>query len=591
MTDLSTAPVSTATDLCVENLSIGLGSRPLVRDVSFTIKPGETICLVGESGSGKSLTARAIAGLLPAGLSATGSVRLDGRELIGRPERELRGLRGRRVSLLMQDPFTMLNPMLTAGATIAESLPRSLSRTAKRAEVLRRLAEVGITDPAAADRYPFQLSGGMCQRVAMAAALAKDPDLLIADEPTTALDASVQSEVLSLLMRLRDARGMSLLLITHDLRVAFSTCDRVLVMYAGSVVEEAPAAALAATPAHPYSAGLLTAMPSVHARRAKLVGIPGRVPSAADVAGRCVFEARCRHAVEECRTAAPPLVRIGEGHASACARYEDIRAVLNVAPPVENDTGVAAATTHEKAVAVVTGLGKDYRTRGLRKSATSTALHEVSLSIGAGESVGLVGESGSGKSTLARCLLGLTKPTRGTIAIDGVVQCVFQDPYTSLNPSHTIGFALREALTKRVPGSDPVDVRELLELVGLPSAYAERRPVALSGGERQRVAIARALAVNPALLICDEPVAALDVSVQAQVLELLRRVNRELGTSLLFITHDLAVVRQVTDRLVVLYKGRFVEEGPTGQVLDKPTHEYTQMLLNSVLFEGTESNA
>ncbi|WP_283133951.1 ABC transporter ATP-binding protein [Rhizohabitans arisaemae] len=567
-------------DLSVDRLTISHRGETLVREVTLRIGAGETVALVGESGSGKSLTARAAAGLLPDGLTARGSVVFDGRQLIGRPERELRTLRGRRIGLLLQDPFTMLNPMLTAGTHIAETLPRALGRAARRAEVTRRLAEVGITDPSVADRYPFQLSGGMCQRVAMAAALAGDPDLLIADEPTTALDTTVQREVLDLLTRLRESRGMGLLLITHDLRVAFDTCDRVLVMYAGSILEEAPAARLAERAGHPYTAGLLTAMPSVRHRRATLTGIPGRVPRAAEVAGRCVFTSRCGHADDRCGASAPEPRPVGAGHLVACHRQAEIAGLLSRPSPPAEKAPATAASGPRPAVARVSGLRKEYRVR--RSAPPVVALGGISLTIGDGESVGLVGESGSGKSTLSRCLLGLTRPTAGTIAVDGVAQCVFQDPYTSLNPAHTVGFALREALGRRpADGEVPPSEADLLDLVGLPAEYGRRRPVALSGGERQRVAIARALAVRPRLLICDEPVAALDVSVQAQVLELLRRVNRELGTSLLFITHDLAVVRQVTDRLVVLYHGEIVEEGPTESVLDRPGHAYTRRLLAS----------
>ncbi|MFI6505394.1 oligopeptide/dipeptide ABC transporter ATP-binding protein [Nonomuraea typhae] len=541
------------------------GPGLIVDGVDLEISGGETVGLVGESGSGKSLTARAASGLLPKGLSATGSVTLDGRELLGARERVWRSVRGTRVSLLMQDPFAMLNPLRTAGAHVAESLRGRRDR----AEVLRRLAEVGIDDPAVADRHPFQLSGGMRQRVALAAALAADPELLIADEPTTALDATTQHDILMLIKGIQRARGMGVLLITHDLRVAFELCDRVAVMYAGRIVEQGPPAEIGKAPAHPYTAGLLAAVPTVERRLPRLAGIRGNVPAAADVAASCAFAARCDQAAPECGQARPPLRALPPDRFTACLH--------EVRPRARAEEG-AAAPRHIAADEVlrVTGLGKTY--------GAHVALSGVSLDVRRGESVGVVGGSGSGKTTLARSILGLVRPDTGTIALAGrdrprhhLVQCVFQDPTTSLNPALTVGATLAEAAAQG-PADGRLAVAELLELVGLPPAYARRKPVGLSGGERQRVAIARALSVRPALLICDEPVASLDVSVQAHVLELLR----EVGTSMLFITHDLAVVRQMADRLVVLSRGRVVESGDTAQVLDAPEHDYTRRLLASV---------
>ncbi|WP_157253730.1 oligopeptide/dipeptide ABC transporter ATP-binding protein [Nonomuraea typhae] len=541
------------------------GPGLIVDGVDLEVSGGETVGLVGESGSGKSLTARAAAGLLPKGLRATGSVTLDGRELLGARERVWRSVRGTRVSLLMQDPFAMLNPLRTAGAHVAESLRARRDR----AEVLRRLAEVGIDDPAVAERHPFQLSGGMRQRVALAAALAADPELLIADEPTTALDATTQHDILMLIKGIQRARGMGVLLITHDLRVAFELCDRVAVMYAGRIVEQGPPAEIGKAPAHPYTAGLLAGVPTVERRLPRLVGIRGNVPAAADVATSCAFAARCDQAAPECGQARPPLRALPPDRFTACLH--------EVRPRARAEEG-AAAPRHVAADEVlrVTGLGKTY--------GAHVALSGVSLEVRRGESVGVVGGSGSGKTTLARSILGLVRPDTGTIALADpdtprhhLVQCVFQDPTTSLNPALTVGATLAEAAAQG-PADGRLTVAELLELVGLPPAYAHRKPVGLSGGERQRVAIARALSVRPALLICDEPVASLDVSVQAHVLELLRQV----GTSMLFITHDLAVVRQMADRLVVLSRGRVVESGDTAQVLDAPEHDYTRRLLASV---------
>ncbi|MEV4222357.1 ABC transporter ATP-binding protein [Nonomuraea sp. NPDC049725] len=536
------------------------GTGLIVDGVDLEVSPGETVGLVGESGSGKSLTARAMAGLLPRGLRATGSITLDGRELIGAPERVWRTVRGRRLSLLMQDPFAMLNPLLTAGAHIAES-----SRS--RVPIAERLAEVGIDDPSVARRHPFQLSGGMRQRVALAAALAGDPELLIADEPTTALDATTQHEILQLVRRVQRARDMGVLLITHDLRVAFELCDRVAVMYAGRIVEHGPAAELGRAAAHPYTARLLAAVPTVERRLARLEGIPGGVPPAGEVTGACAFAARCDQAEAACVEARPPLRALPSGRLTAC--------VTQVRPrPAPPGTGARRQASGPPVL----------RVSGLRKAYGShVALGGVGLEVRQGETVGVVGGSGSGKTTLARCVLGLVTPDSGTVELAGdgprhrLVQCVFQDPSTSLNPAMTVGAALAEAAGQGAPETRPT-VAELLEEVGLPASYAGRRPAALSGGERQRVAIARALAVRPSLLICDEPVASLDVSVQAHVLELLRRI----GTAMLFITHDLAVVRQMADRLVVLSRGEVVEAGEADAVLDAPAHDYTRRLLRSV---------
>lgn len=575
----------------VDDLSISYGSRLLVNGVSFALDSGESLALVGESGSGKSLTARAIADLLPPGVSATGRVLIEGAP-VRRPRR-----RGRddspRVGLLMQDPFTMLNPTMTAGGHIAETL-RAAGRPRAEipAEVSRRLAEVGITDTSVARRYPFELSGGMSQRVALAAALANDPALLLADEPTTALDATTQHEVLELLRQVQRDRGMGLVFITHDLRVAFDLCHRVVVMYAGSIMEEAPARIMRRDPLHPYTRGLLESIPSTDHYQGNLRGIPGSVPATHTVLDRCPFADRCDVRVDACTHVVPPLVEVAAHHRAACIRIGEL-----VSAATATSVGSARVTDHvgDEVVVRVSDLRKSYRVHG----GVHPALDGVSFDLRQGEALGIVGESGSGKTTIARCLLGLTSPTDGTIefadfgvvpprrsaqdrrAVAQIVQCVFQDPYSTLNPMHSVGTALGEALSQR---SRPVtdrdhEIASLLDRVGLPASMATRRPASLSGGQRQRVAIARALAVEPRVLLCDEPVAALDVSVQAQILELLREVNRTQGTSLLFITHDLGVVRQITERVLVLYRGEVVEEGATDVVLDDPEHDYTQRLV------------
>jgi peptide/nickel transport system ATP-binding protein len=597
------------------------GFRTILSGVDLDLAQGETVGIVGESGSGKSMFAKAIMRLLPGGVSATGSITFQGLDLMTLSRREMDRIRGGGIGLIYQDPFTMLNPLLRVGDHIIEGLVLAAKRRQRwgshRDEAIRRLAEVGIDDPDVARRYPFQLSGGMRQRVAIAAALARDPALLIADEPSTALDVTTQAQILALLRSLQEARGMGLILITHDLRVAFSVCSRVYVLYAGTIVETAPARALEDQPLHPYSLGLLTSDPPIDRTLAQLPVIEGSVPEPDDVAGMCVFAPRCRWGTDRCRTGTPPLADItlesevdssaGHGHSSgsrrsACVRVPEIAGEISAALAVllaERQTA-PVVEERERPLVMVDGLTKVFA--GGRSSHQVHALRGVSIRIGRGESIGLVGESGSGKTTLGRCLIGLERPTSGTIRVDGVgewntatgfergpelrktMQMVFQDPYSSLDPKQSAGKALAEVLRANgcPRGETDARVRELLRQVGLPESYARRLPSTLSGGERQRVAIARALAVKPRLIIFDEPVSALDVSVQAQVLNLLAALRTQLGLSYLFITHDLAVVRQVVDRVYVCHRGLIVEEGAIKDVLDRPSHEYTARLIASV---------
>ncbi len=581
--------------------------RRIVSGLNLAVQKGEAIAIVGESGSGKSMTARAIVGLLPPGLGAQGSVTLDGQELLGADERKLRAIRGTRVGLVFQDPFTMLNPLLRTGRHITEALRDERGKRLRgrdaRAEAIRRLQEVGIADPNVADRYPFELSGGMRQRVGIAAALARDPEVLIADEPTTALDVTTQKEILGLLKSLQASRGMALILITHDLRVAFSMCDRICVLYAGAQLEMGPAARIEDDPSHPYTLGLLLSEPPPEHRVETLEAIAGSVPRGEEVRDRCAFAARCRWCRPECEAGAPPLREVDGEVLSACIRLSEIRPELRA---YRRRRAAAAGDAHvgddePPALLEVRDVHKAFG-----RASEGTLAHAVagaSIRVAPGESVGIVGESGSGKTTLARCLVGLETPTEGQIILDGIdasdvsrlsrsdlerfrgtIQIVFQDPYSSLNPVRTVGATLREAL--RVRRKQVVDIDEqvaqLLERVGLPSQYSSRKPAALSGGERQRVAIARSLATEPKLLICDEPVSALDVSVQAQVLNLLSEVRSASQLAYLFITHDLAVVRQIADRIYVMRRGEIVEHGPVAQILDQPGHEYTKSLVASI---------
>lgn len=619
------APPAAGPLLAVDGLRVAAtaapgGPVPILEGISLEVGRGECIGIVGESGSGKSLAMRAVAGLLPSGTGVTGgSVRIDGREVLGLSPREHHALRGRRVTLLMQDPFTMLHPQLTCGRQIADGLRdldggRNLRRAkaARRAEVERRLAEVGL-GPDVADRYPHELSGGMRQRVAAAAALAGDPELLIADEPTTALDAASQGAVLDLLRGLQRSRHMGLVLITHDLRVAFSACDRVYVLYAGQVLEHGSSQELESGPLHPYTAGLLASEPSVHERFAELPAIPGSVPAPGSRGPGCPFADRCAHAAPVCRSEPvellPPVgagAADATGRSSACVRLPEIGGALaapsarTVAEPAAVPGRGADAEPAPDAALVAASVDRTFRS----SAGDHAALLDVSLTVPRNTVVALVGESGSGKTTLARIAVGLETFDGGAVSVGGIalpagrrpttadrrrlaeqVQIVFQDPYSSLNPLRTVGATLREALAAASGGrgrGDAPGVDDLLAQVGLPGAYASRRPAALSGGERQRVALARALAARPRLLICDEAVAALDVSVQAQLLNLLVTLQREEGFAVLFITHDLGVVRQIADLVAVMHRGRIVEQGVAAQVLDAPRHPWTRRMIDAV---------
>lgn len=592
--------VDTPTALDVVGLKVAAQRREaevaITDDVNVRVSAGEAVAIVGESGSGKSITAKAMMRLLPPGLTIEGDLVLNGRSVARASELEMRKIRGTEIALIMQDPFTLLNPLEQCGAQLTAGLRddngRKLSAAARRDDARRRLAEVGITDPLVAERYPFELSGGMRQRVGIAAAIARNPRVLIADEPTTALDVTTQAEILALLHKLRVTHGIALVLITHDLRVAFSVADRVYVMYAGEIVETADGQTLDTDPAHPYTASLLRAEPPLSHRVATLAEIPGSVPSPGERPYGCRFAPRCAWATPEC-SAEPVALRTldRKSHLVRCIRSEQIRDSLGARPPAAAVRETDLLSDDREPIIATVDAARSYG----KKRAVAGATIQVQP----GESVGIVGESGSGKTTLARMLVGLTRPSSGSVTVGGVdlagpvtraqwgevrgtVQMVFQDPYSTLNPSRTIGSTLRDAL-RMVSGAD-LDTRisELLQRVGLPAHYAKRMPAQLSGGERQRVAIARGLAREPSVLVCDEVVSALDVSVQALVLNLLRDLQRDTGVSFVFITHDLAVVRQMTERVYVMNQGHIVEEGRTDDVLDDPQDEYTRRLIASV---------
>lgn len=581
--------------LAVSDLSVRLasGDRPaLTSAVTFEVAAGETVAIVGESGSGKTVTARAIMGLLPGGLTAHGSVRI-GEVATDGDQRATEPLRGTTIALLLQDPFTMLHPLRKIGAQLTDGLDRAFLRSPseRNAWIGERLDEVGL-DPSVARRYPHELSGGMRQRVGIAAALRDDPAVLIADEPTTALDATTQREVMKLLDRLKAHRGLAVVLITHDLTLAFATSDRVVVLYAGLVMEQGRSEDLSRRPEHPYTAALLDAEPAVGHRLASLGGIPGNVPAHSDVGDSCAFAPRCPYAQSICTADRPPLVETVPTHLVACVRTAEIDLTRRSRATVPDADG---PQTYDDAVLVARDISKTFDGQSL------PALDRVDLDLRRGASVAIVGESGSGKTTLARILIGLETSDSGSVHVDGVdvtdwnrldrkqrhrmrsaVQMVFQDPYSSLDPRRTVEATLREALRAFGKPSSAADIDALLRRVHLATHHRRLRPAALSGGERQRVAIARALAADPQILVFDEAVSALDVSVQAQILELISELGTDDALSVLFITHDLGVARQTTDTTYVLRGGKVVESGPTAEVLDRPRDDYTRRLIDSV---------
>ncbi|MBN9437881.1 ABC transporter ATP-binding protein [Bosea sp. (in: a-proteobacteria)] len=536
-----------------------------VDGVSFSLRRGEVMGLVGESGSGKSVTGFSIIGLIdPPGRVAGGSVKLEGRELTGLPQDELRALRGKTVSMVFQDPLMTLNPVLTIGEQIRLALEahRKITATEARRRAVEGLAQVRIPDPeATVDFYPHQLSGGMRQRVAIAIALLHGPKLIICDEPTTALDVSIQAEILAEMKELVAELGTALIWISHDLATVASIAQHVAVMRLGKIVEEGPMLDVLTRPQHPYTRALLDALPS----RAKpgTYLLRGEVPDAAPPPR--LPAAKAEPAGDE---AAPYFV------------------LDDVSKRFETRTGSLRALAEKL---------------GLAKPAVSVlAVDSVSLTVARGEALGLVGESGSGKSTLGRMAAGIYAPSAGTVRLSGQpvmstgetprklttrVQTIFQDPFASLDPRMRIGDSISEGpLAHGLVDRAQTDayVRDWLSAVGLDPAVAGRYPHQFSGGQRQRVAIARALAMQPDLVICDEPVASLDVSIQAQILNLLMRLRSELGLTLIFISHDLSVVRHLCERVAVMYRGRIVEEGPAAEVYDRPRHDYTKRLLAAV---------
>ncbi|MEV6978786.1 ABC transporter ATP-binding protein [Kitasatospora sp. NPDC093806] len=584
----------------VAGLRVTAGPHQVVHGVDFTVRPGEILGLVGESGSGKTLTALAANRMLPPGCRTTaGTVRLDGADLLTLPEPAMRAVRGRRIGMVFQDPLAYLNPRMPIGRQLAEAARvHGASRTEARARALELLDQVGIPEPARRYRdRPHEFSGGMRQRVLIAMAMTNRPELLIADEPTTALDPTTQADILDLLVRLRDETGTAVLLITHDLGVVTRTCDTVQVMYAGRIAERAPAKRLLAAPRHRYTAGLLAAVPRLDGPPGlPLTVIGGLPPAAGEVPPGCAFAPRCAAAAADCGVTAPGWVTEADGAGErgyACHVPVTGATAAAVEPAAAEPAAVATAAAPATAAEPVLVAEKLTVRYGRGRRGGAPALDGVSLAAAPGRAVGVIGESGSGKSTLARALLGLLHPRSGTVRVGGRawsevtgaeeralrrrVQFVFQDPYASLSPRMTVRQALTEPLLAHGLPLGRTD--ELVELVGLPAAALDARPHQLSGGQRQRVAIARALAVGPEVLVADEPTSALDVSVQAQILNLLLDLRRRTGVGLVFISHDLALVRHLCDEVLVMRHGRVVEQAPAERLFTAPEHPYTRQLI------------
>lgn len=611
----------------IEHLSTWLGTGDgivrAVDDLSIRLEPGETFALLGESGCGKSMTALSVMRLLPESARVIqGRIRFDGNDLLELPETEMRRVRGRRIGMIFQEPMLSLNPVMTVGDQVAEVLRQHTflrGETAAR-RVTELLEAVGFPEAERFSRnYPFQLSGGMKQRIMIAMALACDPDLLIADEPTTALDVTTQAQILDLLRRFQKRTGMAILLITHDLGVVSEMADRVAVMYAGEIVEKADRDPFFAGPSHPYSQKLFASLPKRTKRGKDLAVIGGSVPPLTQVFSGCRFAERCDVVRERCRIEPPSwnqgaggegvrchLYETGKGQKANGKREEFIQGQDKGISP-EQDRSDLAFSGQKKGSALleVENLKVYFPIRkGLLKRVKGQvkAVDDVSFSVPFGRTLALVGESGCGKTTLGKGILRLIPVTGGSVRFEGKdlgglrpadlrplrreFQIIFQDPYGSLNPRMRIKEIIEEGMSALGVGSGPSDrtarIDNLLEEVGLSGRIIHRYPHEFSGGQRQRIAIARALSVNPKLIICDEPTSALDISVQAQILNLLKELQEKHGLSYLFITHNISVVEFLAQEVAVMYLGRIVEQGLVDEVLGDPRHPYTRALLSAV---------
>ncbi len=602
----------------VEGLSIEYetetGILPAVRNVSLEVREHESFGIVGESGSGKSTLAMgAIRYLASNGRVTGGSVRLNGVELLDLSRKELRALWGSRIGVVYQSPLTALNPSILIGKQLAEvaRLHLGMDRGAAMTRVTEMLAKVAMPDPEAVmRRYPHQLSGGMLQRCVIAMALMTNPALLIMDEPTTALDVTTQAVVLDLVAELKREFDSAIVYITHDLGVVTKICDRVGVMYAGEFMEQASLRELFQRPLHPYTLDLLGCVPHFDRSPEKrsLVTIPGSIPHLDELPPGCIFAPRCSFVRDACRAARPPLDPVGEGHSSACIRWrivptpaERLGAATEALTELRSCSGDGAPLVEVDDVKTYfKGPGEGFLP-GRRRHRAIRAVDGVSLTVCEGQTLGVVGESGSGKTTVARAIIGLTPATEGEIRLHGrklepaaesrkrgvlkEIQMVFQNPDASLNPTRTVGDAISRPLVL-LGGMGRTEAatraRELLEAVSLPAGYYDRLPNELSGGEKQRVAIARAFAAEPDLILCDEPISSLDVSVQGSLMNLLMKLQVEQRTSYVFISHDLSAVQHLSDTIAVVYVGRVMELGDAVTVLTPPFHPYTEALLSAV---------
>ncbi len=590
----------------------GRALLPAVDGVDLRLAAGETLALLGESGCGKSATALALLRLLPAaGRIVAGEVLFGGRDLLRLPESEMRAVRGGGMAMIFQEPATSLNPVLTVGRQMAEVLARhrSLAGAAAQATALELLRAVGIADAQRRlGEYPFQLSGGMKQRVMIAMALAGDPRLLVADEPTTALDVTIQAQILELLRRLQVERAMGMLLITHDLGVVAQMATRIGVMYAGEIVEEAPRASFFSAPRHPYTQKLFAALPDLARRGGQLQTIPGQVPSLSAMPAGCRFAARCEYAWDRCRQQSPQWRQVAIDHRVRCHLEDGPLVSGRNAGELAAGGGRLAPAAAASALLAVDDLRVHFAIRrGVLQRTVGhvRAVDGVSLVLARGRTLALVGESGCGKTTVGKAILQLLPASGGSVHLLGEplgggsrraqralrrhMQMIFQDPFASLNPRLSVGEIIAEGMRAQGGGggagrgaTNEAAIVAVLQQVGLPAEAAVRYPHEFSGGQRQRIAIARALAAQPELVICDEPTSALDVSVQAQILNLLATLQRELGLAYLFITHNLAVVDHLAHEVAVMYLGRIVEYGGVDEVLRSPQHPYTRALLSAV---------